>query len=349
MSSKPNTRPVIVLVGGFLGAGKTTLLMRAAQELTADGVKAVLITNDQGGSLVDTDFAQSAGIRTGEVIGGCFCCRFSDLVAQARQLREYAPEVILAEPVGSCTDIVATTVRPLEQMHAGEFRVAPFTVLVDPRRTAAIASDPSAAFLYRKQIEEADLLCYTHSDLPGEFTPIAGRSVRKLSGRTGEGVRAWLNEVLSGAAMPKHRVMDIDYAVYAEAEAALGWVNWEAEVKLRRAAMPAAVLGPLFDDIDAQLTKSGERIFHLKGTASGGTGTVKAAITANGDQPAVEGNLTAAPVRSLRLLVNLRALGEPSVLLAAINECAARIDGSVDVRHSEAFRPSPPKPEFRVA
>jgi hypothetical protein len=339
---------VIVLVGGFLGAGKTTLLVRAAREMADDGIRVALITNDQGGELVDTRFAESAGLRTGEVTGGCFCCRFSDLVAVALQLRAFEPQVILAEPVGSCTDIIATTVRPLEQYYAGEFRVAPYTVLVDPRRADALRADPPVAYLFNKQIEEADLLCFTHSDLAPDLTRIAGRPLRKLSGRTGEGVRAWLNEVLSGEVMPRHRVLDVDYAVYAEAEAALGWINWQADITLRKAAPPAAVLGPLFDSIDATLTESGVRICHLKGMAIAETGSLKASITANGDEPRVDGPLDAAPVRSMRLLINLRAVGDPRMMADVVRECSEKIAGNVAVQHAEAFRPLAPKPEFRL-
>lgn len=349
MSFNLDSRPVIVLVGGFLGAGKTTLLIRAAQELSADGIRVALITNDQGDDLVDTNFAKSSGVPAGEVTGGCFCCRFTDMVEAARGLKQHNPQVILAEPVGSCTDIVATTVRPLEQFHSGEFRVAPFTVLVDPRRVNAFDNDASLSFLFRKQIEEADLLCFTHSDAVENITPFDGWPLRKLSGRTGEGVRAWLNEVLSGEAMPKHRVMDVDYSVYAEAEAALGWVNWQANVCLRKAASPAMVLGPLFDSIDTTLTEAGVRICHLKGTATARTGSIKASITANGEEPGVDGNMEASPARDVQLLINLRALGDPQFLIDTVGKCSSQIEGKVEVRHSEAFRPSPPKPEKRIS
>jgi hypothetical protein len=42
------------------------------------------------------------------------------------------PEVIFAEPVGSCVDLAATVLRPLLVMKR-TIRVAPLTVLVDPR------------------------------------------------------------------------------------------------------------------------------------------------------------------------------------------------------------------------
>src|SRR5687767_9921262 len=103
-----------VMVGGFLGAGKTTTLARLARHYTARGQRVGIVTNDQAQDLVDTSGLRSQGFAVREVAGACFCCRFDDLVSQVGQLEEQQrPDVILAEPVGSCTDLVATVVQPL--------------------------------------------------------------------------------------------------------------------------------------------------------------------------------------------------------------------------------------------
>lgn len=93
------------------------------------------MTNDQGDDLVDTALAQQQRLAVTEVAGGCFCCRFPDLLKGLETLqRTVEPDVILAEPVGSCTDLLATVVRPLRHYHAGRFRIAPLTILIDPLR-----------------------------------------------------------------------------------------------------------------------------------------------------------------------------------------------------------------------
>src|ERR1700690_929168 len=104
--------PRLVLVGGFLGAGKTTLILAGARQLAATGKKVALIMNDQDGELVDTRYARSEHFETAEVTGGCFCCRFSDLLDRAKELRALNPDVIFAEPVGSCIDLSATILQP---------------------------------------------------------------------------------------------------------------------------------------------------------------------------------------------------------------------------------------------
>src|SRR5689334_14194008 len=134
------SRPVLVPLGGFLGAGKTTLILSASRLLQAQGLKPAAILNDQGAELVDTRHVQENGIEAGQVSGGCFCCRFSDLIESAAALRSYAPDVIFAEAVGSCTDISATTLQPLKLHYSHEFRLAPYSVLVDPAQAEVLTA-----------------------------------------------------------------------------------------------------------------------------------------------------------------------------------------------------------------
>jgi len=125
----------LVLVGGYLGAGKTTLILRVADMLRRRGQRVGVILNDQDSGLVDTRMAEAAGVDSREVAGGCFCCRFGDLLEAAQSLRRARPDVIFAEPAGSCIDIAATVVQPLLAWHRDVYRVAPLSVLVDPART----------------------------------------------------------------------------------------------------------------------------------------------------------------------------------------------------------------------
>ena len=132
---------------GFLGAGKTTLILAAARILAERGVKCAAILNDQAGDLVDSAFVEAQGVATGEVTGGCFCCRFSDLMDSLDQVRAIAPGVIFIEPVGSCTDLSATILQPLKGEFGQQYRLAPLTVMVDPARAADLG-DPHIRFLF---------------------------------------------------------------------------------------------------------------------------------------------------------------------------------------------------------
>jgi hypothetical protein len=232
----------------------------------------------------------------------------------------------------------------MKRFYGDRFRLAPLTVLVDAARERDLLSRPDSdvTYLFQKQIAEADLVRYTKGDL---YPEIPGA----LSAHTGRGVGEWLNDVLASAIPAGARLLEIDYRRYAAAEAALGWLNWEAEVALRRPLTPAAVAGPLLDRLDRALTGSGISIAHLKVFVEAPTGHLKAGICRNGDAPAVEGALDAAPAVRHKLLVNLRAEGRPEALETILDGAVARVPGKWQVRHRQAFRPSPPEPEYRFS
>jgi Ni2+-binding GTPase involved in maturation of urease and hydrogenase len=352
MTASLAERPWVVLVGGFLGAGKTTLIVAAARELERRGVKCAVILNDQGEDLVDTQYAAMHGLTAGEVTGGCFCCRLSDLVGAMDRMRSHEPQVIFAEPVGSCTDLSATVFHPLND-NAASYRLAPLTVLVDPTRAESVSRGESAvdvAFLFSKQVEEADLICITKADVHPEIdrSLFPGRQVRQLSAVTGQGVAAWLDEVLSGALPRGGTTLDIDYDRYAAAEAALAWMNLRAIFRPRRAMPPALVLGPVMDGIEASLREEGLAVVHLKGLVESPTGHIKAAYTAPGEGMVVEGDLTASPAPEHELRINVRALGEPERLHRIVEQHVRRLEGELHELRLQAFRPSPPQPERRV-
>lgn len=344
--------PHLILVGGFLGAGKTTLLLAAGSRLRAAGQRVGLILNDQGGELVDTRLAETSGFAAQEITGGCFCCRFSDFVRAAGSFpASKAPEFILAEPVGSCTDLAATILQPLKRYYADRYKLAPLTVLVDPARAEELLrpnADPLASYLFHKQIAEADLVRFSKADLHQSFPQIPGVDARPLSAQTGAGIAEWLDEVLSWESAPGTRLLDIDYARYAEAEASLGWLNWHGELRLDRPLTPAAVIGPLVAQLDRLLSEAEIPIAHLKVFARAANGHAKASVCRNGERPAVVGALDAPPAAHCTITINLRASGDPETLSRLVDQAVREVPGRFRIDHAEAFRPSPPIPEHRL-
>lgn len=344
------TIPTLVFVGGYLGAGKTTLLVQAARLLRDSGVRVALITNDQGGSLVDTLLAETSGTQTEEVTGGCFCCRFTDLIEATKRLREFDPEVILAEPVGSCIDVSATVLQPIKRFHGERFRLAPYTVLVDPRRAEEMLAkdaDPYLSYLFWNQIAEADLVCFNKADITDRYPELPTGSATRMSARTGAGVAGWLNEVLAGK-MCGTRGIDVDYEFYAAAEATLGWLNWQADLELTEPLSPSVVAGPFLDALEEQLSEAGIAIAHLKVLDRAESGFIKASLCRNDEEPTIDGDLAASPGASHQILLNLRAAGAPEDLRRIVSRVAELLPGTVSVTHFETFRPAPPKPEHRI-
>jgi len=345
-----HARPWVVIVGGFLGAGKTSLILAAAQLLEQRGLRCAVVLNDQGVELVDTHFAEAQDVPAREVTGGCFCCRFSGLAAMLDELRTREVDVIFAEPVGSCTDISATVFGPLRE-EFDRYRVAPFTVLVDPSRAAAMRgedADSPLAFLYRNQLSEADLVCMTKADLYPDAAVVAGVQTRFVSAKTGQGIEQWLDEILSGALDAGRTTLDIDYAQYARAEAALAWLNLSFTLEPDEPVPPALAVGPFFDGVQRALTDARIPIAHFKAFVRSSTGWLKAAVCANDEAPAVEGNLDASPAARHEVLVNLRARGDAAVVRQIVEEQLGRIEGNKLDLQLECFSPAPPKPERRV-
>src|SRR6516165_8044062 len=193
-----------IMLGGFLGAGKTTAMARLARFYMDRGQRVGIVTNDQAQDLVDTYSLREQGFPVEEVAGACFCCKFNDLLDKVGTLEAHQrPHVILAEPVGSCTDLVATVVQPLKDLYGARFSVAPYAVLFKPshglrilRNEAGGGFSPKAAYIFRKQLEEADAIAINRIDYtaPAQLDELIdlvrrnypGTPVLPISARTGE-------------------------------------------------------------------------------------------------------------------------------------------------------------------
>lgn len=357
------------MIGGFLGAGKTTAVAALAQRLVRDGLRVGLITNDQGSELVDTAMLRARGFATEEIAGGCFCCRFNSLVDAAGKLDAATrPDAFVAEPVGSCTDLVATVTYPLRRIYGDRFRVAPLSVLVDPVRAEQVFGlaparkfSDKVLYIWRKQAEEADLLVITKTDLldaarlerlrarlAEEFP---GKDIVAVSVRTGAGVEAWFERVLGGEQVARP-VMAVDYDLYAEGEALLGWLN--ATVAVSGPSFDAnALLRSLADDLRQRLGDA--EIAHLKMTFSpdAGLGDIAAVSLVRSDYVPELSLTLDGPAESGQLILNLRAEADPADLRAAVEAAVAalpqRLTGlTARLEHAEQFRPGRPTPTHRV-
>jgi G3E family GTPase len=365
------TRARYIMVGGFLGAGKTTAILRLAEALERRGTRIGLITNDQSVGLVDTTMLASHGFPVEEITGGCFCCRFNSLVDAADRLAADArPEVFIAEPVGSCTDLRASVSYPLRRMYGDAYTIAPLSVVVDPvRALRALGVEAGRSFtnkvvyVYRKQLEEASIIVINKIDaveperiaalrtaLAREF-PAA--RVLEVSARTGQGLDAWF-DVLTRDEASADADLDIDYATYGEGEALLGWVN--ATVRLAGADFDGnTFVRDVAARIAGTLNVADVEIAHLKMTltpADGG-GDLAVLNQVRNEHVAELSYALDAPLSRGELIVNLRAEGDPARLAEAVE--TALLDAGdaqslvVTTVHREHFRPGQPQPTHRLA
>jgi G3E family GTPase len=359
-----------LMIGGFLGAGKTTAVAALAQRLQRERFRVGLITNDQGSELVDTAMLRARGFSTEEISGGCFCCRFQSLVEAAKKLDAASrPEVLIAEPVGSCTDLVATVSYPLRRIYGDQFCVAPLSVLIDPVRAEQVFGlsegrkfSAKVLYIWRKQAEEADVLVLTKTDLLSPEREAAirrrlaeefpGKKILSVSVRSGAGVEEWYQYLLQTTPVPLP-VMAVDYDVYAEGEALLGWLNATLEVHRDEPFDANELLRTLAEAVRRQL--SGIEIAHLKMTFNPreGLGDLAAISLVRSDYVPELGLTLEETVGAGQLILNLRAEGAPEELQAGVRNAVAEVPFAFPglqavVEHLEHFRPGRPTPTHRV-
>jgi len=359
-----------LMLGGFLGAGKTTAIARLARHYLDQGLRVALVTNDQAYGLVDTHALRAEGFDVGEVPGACFCCKFDELVETAAALgAEHQPDVILAEPVGSCTDLMATVVRPLRHLFPEQYDVAPLAVLCKPEHGRKILGggsggfSPQAAYIFSKQLEEAQVIVLNKIDRlsAGEREELllllhkrfAGKRVLPVSGTTGEGFDA-LIEALAESSGVDDAALEIEYDTYAEGEAALGWLNCSARV---RGDSSSTAHWPL-DELVKQLVS---RIRDAAVEAELEPGHVKVLAASDGltavanwvasDVPVELSVASRAEVAEADLLANVRVQADPDDLALlvrrAIEQVADQLGLSVAVGSLQHFRPGRPEPLHR--
>ncbi len=372
MSTPPPFKARYIMIGGFLGAGKTTAVARLAQRLTERGLKVGLITNDQGRELVDTKMLRAKGFATEEIPGGCFCCRFNSLVDAADKLTAATqPDVFVAEPVGSCTDLVATVTYPLRRIYGDHFLIAPVSVLVDPVRAARVLGLTQGAsfsekviYIYRKQLEEADIIVIHKVDLltPAQLGELRAAlahqfpraEVLAASSREGEGLDAWFSKLETGE-QATAATMAVDYDIYADGEALLGWYNATATLTAATPFDADALLTRLAHEMQNRLREQKAEVAHLKMTFSPNESLAGEIAVVN----LVRNDFV--PELSLKLqdhsgggqlIINLRAENAPDTLaeivrasLAAL--CESHPSLTAQIEHIEHFRPGRPTPTHR--
>ena len=355
-----------VMVGGFLGAGKTTVLAQLARHYLGQGRRVALVTNDQAYDLVDTRALRAQGFQVGEVPGACFCCKFDDLVEAASQWgADSNPEVILAEPVGSCTDLVATVIEPLRHLYGQRFDVAPLAVLLKPehgrkilRSSPGAGFSPKAAYIFLKQIEEADVVCLNKIDKFGDAERrellelvrerFPDKQVLAISARAGSGLDALVAAIEAPRPSPS-RFMDVDYEVYAAGEAELGWLNCQTRLSGAEFLLDE-LLVDLIDNVRRRLLAAGAEPAHLKvlGEARGEAAVANLVGSEADVELSVESGVRTA---AAELIVNARVAADPERLELLVRDALRDIADEFAVRHEfrgvQRCRPGRPVPTHR--
>jgi len=323
----------LILVGGFLGAGKTTMLWEAASRIMKDGKRVGLITNDQAPELVDTAILLRNEIKVAEVSGSCFCCNFNGLITAMENVQKEADaDVIIAEPVGSCTDLSATIVQPLKENMQSELVISPLSVMADPGHLTDILNGgtaglhPSAAYIFRKQLEESDIILISKADLLETNDLVLLKEMVKLnypdadvmtvSAITGEGIEEWLKEVMNRTDAGQ-RLAEVDYDIYAEGEAVLGWLNSNIELSGETTNWDAFARN-LLKDLSQQFDSFNATVGHVKLILEAGDNYLTGNLTGLGETLNFRGS--AGTSDKARLTLNARVEMSPEALEQIVSQ-----------------------------
>src|SRR5207245_9460884 len=85
----------------------------------------------------------------------------------------------------------------------------------------------------------------------------------EVSARQGDGLDAWFIR-LTAAEQVARAAMEVNYGLYAEGEALLGWLNCTAELEARKPLDANAVVKRLANQIQARLQRENAEVAHLK-------------------------------------------------------------------------------------
>lgn len=352
---------ILALTGGFLGSGKTTAIMNACKVLISQHKKVAVITNDQGDQQVDSALIKTIGIMVKEVGNGCFCCQYHELENHIQQLDvSEHPDFIFAESVGSCTDLIATLVKPLSKRKPdlkvviSVFADAGFLSAVMEGRT--LFADESIRYIYKKQLEEADVLVINKTDTitTSQLDRVDKVIQYENQGKTIihqnslEDVAAWLSSLDQFNALVSRQSLKIDYSIYGDGESKLAWLDKSLVIKAPHgngAFIARGLIRSVFD----QLRHYNYQIGHLKFFIEGHNWHQKISFTAT--SIAGEVSINQENVFHLKMLINARVQTEPRYLKKLVDDVIDRTRKTsmcmVEEVREAVFKPGYPMPVHR--
>ena len=340
---------------GFLGSGKTTTMMALTDWHSAHRGKAAMISNDLGGpGLADNKLAQLSGCNASELTDQCICYQRPQLLERLNALYDDGCELVISDIPGFGIGALDHVYHGLTQDYPGAVVLAPFTVLVEPQTVSLLRSgtDADMQYLMNAQLLEADLIVLNKCDLLDD----AGRSADKqylqtaypeakvlcISARTGEGIEALSDALMSGSA--SMRRPDLGYGG-AQFSAAMGRMS-EYYIQYRAVVCcddfdGNAYLTALAEQVRDGVAAAGETIPHLKLLAWTPEGDFGKADLLGTDRPIELTRPFARPCTDIAAMLNASAACPHGVLdeiiTGAVETVSARFRLEPTVFRKECF------------
>jgi hypothetical protein len=219
---------------------------------------------------------------------------------------------------------------------------------------------PKANYIFRKQVEEADFVVINRVDelSPEHVTELQGliekeypgRPVLRCSAKTGEGFGT-LVETLALRGQFGQRVMEVDYDIYAEGEAELGWLNSQVVIESQQGFALDDLLMDLISRLHARLLSASAEAAHLKviGLCEASYAVANVVSNQTGPELSLASGTT---TTTANVVVNARVAIDPAELEVIVREelhsATAAIGASQTVVSLQSFRPGRPVPTHRL-
>ena len=154
---------------GFLGSGKTTAMMALTRYHSAHRGKAAMISNDlgHGVNLADNRLANLCGCNASEMTEECICYQNENLADRLNAYYHDGCQLVISDIPGFGVGALEHVYHGLSEKFPGQFDLAPFTVLVEPKTVEILRSGEGGdlRYLYNTQLVEADLIVLNKCDL----------------------------------------------------------------------------------------------------------------------------------------------------------------------------------------
>lgn len=128
-----------------------------------------MISNDlgHGVNLADNRLAQLCGCNASEITGDCICYVNEQLAARLNDYYDKGCELVISDIPGFGVGALEHVYHGLSEKFPGQFELAPFTVLVEPKIVGLLRDGQGGdqAYLYKAQLAEADLIVLNKRDL----------------------------------------------------------------------------------------------------------------------------------------------------------------------------------------
>jgi Ni2+-binding GTPase involved in maturation of urease and hydrogenase len=352
----------IHLLSGFLGSGKTTAIQQAYYYLVQKELKVGVITNDQGISLVDGGFFEHLNIPNRQVLNGCFCCNYNDLENGVQSLvAANQPDIIFAESVGSCTDIVATVMKPL--LHYHQETPVTLSTFADIRLLKILLQagtpifDESVRYIYFKQLEEAPIIVVTKIDLVDQESLLEIKQLMNekygdkillyQNSLDPENIQQWLQVLNNDPPANRSSSLQIDYDIYGEGERKLAWYDQEVEIYSNDNNGFQEAIG-IIKGIYKNIHLHNYTVGHLKFLLNK---QKKISFTSTSGEEIIS-NLKMEKGSFSTLLINARVQTSPELLSRLISEVMRKAEiefgCKIIVKSIASFQPGYPNPTHRL-